>query len=64
MWIFAKIFSVFAVRNETTPDQIDADKITRAQLNVASWYFGGIVTSLRNPVVRLGSRMNGLSQLD
>jgi len=62
MWFFARIFSVFALRDKTTSNQIDADKITRAQLNVASWYFGGIVTSLRNPVVRLGSRMNGLSQ--
>ena len=55
-----KYFSVFAARNKTASNQTDADKITRAQLNVASWW--GIVISLRYFVVRPGGRMNGLRQ--
>jgi hypothetical protein len=50
---------VFAARNKATSNQIDADKIKRAQLNVASWYLGRrMVASLRYSVVRLGGRMN------
>jgi len=32
---------MFAARNDTNSNRTDADKITRAQLNVASWYLEG-----------------------